>query len=91
MIDASVVPLIPERDHAFALESAYRISFDPSAHAPNQLFWALDRLNFDKADHPDGQAQRFTATQAIATELDRRSIGARDPRGPSSYPGHMPI
>jgi hypothetical protein len=89
--DSESTPKIAERDHAFALEAAYRVSFDVADRTPKQLFWAMDRLNFDKADHPDGQAQRFTATQAIATELDRRSIRMRDPRGPSSYPGDMPI
>jgi hypothetical protein len=71
----------------FDLQTAYRISEEVSARTPKELFWALDRFDFDKAETEDGQHQRHEACQRIALELDRRGVAVRDPRLPSTYPG----
>lgn len=71
----------------FDLEMAYRFSEEVGERDVKTLFWAVDRLNFDKAKTECAQTQRFEATQRIALELDRRGVPVRDPRLPSSYPG----
>jgi len=76
------------RSLQFDLEMAYRFSEEVSERDVETLFWAKDRLTFDKAETEDGQAQRSEATQRIALELDRRGVPVRDPRLPSSYPGN---
>lgn len=71
--------------HAFALQAAYRVSEDVSRQTVTNLFWAADRLDYDRAECDDGQVQRSEAKMRIARELDRRGIPIRDPGQPSSY------
>ncbi len=77
--------VIDDDAHAFALQAAYRCSEDASEQTVANLFWAADRLDYDRADCQTGQIQRSDAKMRIARELDRRSIPVRDPRQPCFY------
>ena len=71
----------------FDLEMAYRFSEEVRERDVKTLFWAMDRLDYDRAQTQCGQEQRSEAKQRIALELDRRGVPVRDPRMPTSYPG----
>lgn len=85
MSDATATLAMNADDHAFALEIAYTISNSVAERTVDRLFWALDRLTYDRAETEDGRHGRFEATQRIALELDARKVPMRDPRAPSTY------
>lgn len=73
-------------DHRLTLQVAYQISEDFTGRTNAELFWALDRFDWDR--HTligDAAEQRSEATQRIAIELDRRNVPVRNPALPSTY------
>lgn len=82
---ASSIQIIDQNAHVFALQAAYGISEEAAKQPVSNLYWALDRFYFDRAETEDGRAQRFEATQRIARELDTRKVPLRDPSTPSTY------
>lgn len=72
--------------HQVALQVAYQISEDFTGRTDAELFWALDRFDWDRHTLTgDAAEQRTAATQRLALELDRRNVPVRDPALPSTY------
>lgn len=73
------------------LAYAYHVSDTLKSSSVAQLFWAMDRFDFDRSEIDEGaREQRFHATQAIATELDARNIPLRNPTLPVEFPRDFP-
>ncbi len=72
--------------HQIALQVAYQISEDLTGRTVADLFWALDRFDYDRNTLDDcAREQRGEATMRIAVELDRRNVPVRNPALPSTY------
>ena len=70
---------------------AYHVSENLKSSSVDQLFWALDRFDYDRNDLDEGSCeQRGHATQAIAHELDERRIPLRNPMIPVEFPRDFP-
>lgn len=73
------------------LGKAYDVAALPGDATRDQLFWALDRFDHDRAGlDADARAQRLEASQRCATELDARGVPLRDPRVPIVFPRIFP-
>lgn len=72
--------------HQLALQVAYQISEDLTGRTVADLFWALDRFDYDRNTLDEcAREQRGEATMRIAVELDRRNVPVRNPALPSTY------
>ena len=72
--------------HQLALQVAYQISEDLTGRTVADIFWALDRFDYDRNTLDESaREQRGEATMRIAVELDRRNVPVRNPALPSTY------
>ena len=70
---------------------AYHVSDTIKSSTVAQLFWALDRFDFDGQEIDEGgREQRRHAIQACAAELDARNIPLRNPALPITFPREFP-
>lgn len=73
------------------LSFAYKASENVTEVTVDQLFWSLDRFDYDRKECDEGaREQRFEATQRLAVELDRRNIPMRNPTLPVNFPRDYP-